>query len=296
MIMAYIRDIQPFSLAPYSLQDAVELSRFLQADPTQLARIDTFTIVKAFVECVMVAHGCRQLDNGAVSAKYGDRAYQTLVSILKHRLKAPDILPHLGALLSGMDLLSFFLVGSDDLLRARFVISEAYRIFTIYEKHIPKMTAHRIFVLKIGAAIRNVDIVYLLNGIKKLGILPDHFAGIACFIALVSCLVGRHPSRTESSSVAPTMPSLAAEDIWIREQALEIIASTENGMAALERTLKPSVNLSNLFRTYTAILIGARCICYWQLGYVNQAATEAAKLLEMGPAPPVRSFASFCSL
>jgi hypothetical protein len=288
LILAYVRNVQPFSLSPYSLEDAMELQRFLQADNNQITVFDTRSLVKAFVECVMVAHGCRGIDNPVVALKYAEKAYQTVLFILKTRLKSPDLVPNLIALLAGMDLLVVFMVGSDDLLRARFIIAEAYRLFTIFERHVPLETAHRVFVLKIGAAARNLDIIYFLNEIKKMNISTDSMQGLACHIALISCLVGRHPSRADSSSVAPAIPPLAPEDVWILEQALEIIAATENGLLRLERSLPRTADLANLFQSYRCIIFGARCICFWQLGYVKQSAAEAGKVVELGKAPPVR--------
>lgn len=189
LILNYTKSVQPISSAQTSAIDAGNLQRLLQTERARVANIDTLTLVKAFNECAMVAHGSRHSGNAALGQKYADKAFQIATLLLNSRQHTPEFGEHIQQIVVGMELLVLFLVGSDDGVRCRQLTTEAYRLLHTFRSKVSTATAHRIYVLQIGASATNDDALFYMRKIIDVNLEEDPDYAVSGFI--VSTFISR---------------------------------------------------------------------------------------------------------
>lgn len=289
LIVAYARAVSPFSSTNFTMRDAADLQRLLQTEKNRLSTIDTPTLVKAFVECTMVAHGSRYSGNFPLAQKYADKSHDILRLLLTSRqnFAASDFTQNVQSLVSGMELLIYFCVGSDELLKARVILNEAYRLANLYKRNVSNATVHRILGLQVGACTDNDDAMYYLQKAMKLQAASETQIEASGAVVLALMLCGRCLTRGDTG-LLPTLSNLTESDFAFYSETLQILENCEQAVAQFERTQTPSQDTTHLLAVYRAVLSGARAVSFWHMGRTTQAAAEAAKIINMGRSTPVR--------
>lgn len=291
LLVAYARAVSPFSSTNFTLRDAAELQRLLQTEKNRLASIDTPTLIKAFVECTMVAHGSRYCSNFSLAQKYADKSHDILRLLLTTRqnMNSPDFTQNVQSLVSGMELLIYFCIGSDELLRSRQIITEAMRLLTLYKKSISNSTAHRILGLQIGACADNEDAFFYLQKANRLQLPSETQTEVSGYVVLALMLSGRCLTRGDTA-LLPQLSIATEQDMPFLTQSLEVLDRCEVAVSHFQSTQKAGQDLEHLLAVYRGVLAGARAVAYSQMGLTAKASQEASKIIAMGKSTPVRPF------
>jgi hypothetical protein len=289
LIVAYARAVSPFASMNFTVRDAADLQRLLQTEKNRLSSIDTPTLIKAFVECTMVAHGSRYCANFTLAQKYADKSQDILRLLLTNRqnMGSPEFTQNVQSMVSGMELLIYFCIGSDELLRCRQLITEAGRLLTIYKKHISAATAHRILGLQIGACADNEDAFFYLQKANRLQLPAETQADVSGYVVLALMLSGRCLTRGDTA-LLPQLSATSETDVAFHSQSLDVLDQCEVAVKHFESTQKQTQDVDHLLSVYRAVLAGARAVTYWHMGLSAKASEQASKIIQMGRSTPVR--------
>eukprot|EP01122_Echinamoeba_exundans_P009516 TRINITY_DN3398_c0_g3_i2.p1 TRINITY_DN3398_c0_g3~~TRINITY_DN3398_c0_g3_i2.p1 ORF type:complete len:657 (-),score=96.36 TRINITY_DN3398_c0_g3_i2:73-2043(-) len=259
------------------------LKRFLETEKHRVHLVPTSTLVKAFGESVIFAYGNRYSGNQPLSKKYADKAFQIMLLIIATRSSnTEEFASEAQSMTASMEILSFYMVGSLELSKNRYIIDEAKRLWEMYPNAVKTPTVYRILTMHVGLQVKDEDTLPLLKIMDDFN-LPMDESGVSGYVALIVMITGRYSVR-ENLSMLVVNPEPTPEQVTFWTMVSEMADKATKCVDVMEANAPGSEN--PLARIYRGMILGARGIVSWRLGDKEKALAHATAFLEMGYPPP----------
>jgi hypothetical protein len=283
-MVAFAQGVSPFtSSAPFTPLEPLELQRILSLDMEQLHGLAPELLARALMQCAMLAHGSRYTGNLETSAQHGWKAWQ-LVKVCLGRKRVHTIATLAQTLVSSLELLAYYFLGTSDFFKVRTVVQHAYHVFVNHRHFLADSTAHRVLGLMIGASCSIEDTEFWLAKAKALNLqatTPYETSGwVVLALMLSSGVIGLGdrdilPFRTKQ---------LQDRDFSHKMSILHVIDESDKAVAFFEATptCLNDIHSQKVCKIHKAVLDGCRALILWQCGFDKEASTSVARVVAVG--------------
>lgn len=278
---AYAQGVSPFtSQASFQPLDAVELQRVLNMPKQQLETLPPDTLVRALMECAKMAHGSRYTGNLDTSAQHAWKSW-TLVKVCTGKNRVHTIGSLAQTLVSSLELLVYYFIGTSDFYKVRVVVHNMYHIYLNHRPYIADATAHRVLGFMIGNSCCLDDVEFYLAKAKALNLqatTPYETSGwVVLSLMLATSVIGIGDKDTLPTRTRP----LSERESNHKTAVLHVIDESDKAVSFYEATPAGSLesNTAKVCKIHRLVLEGCRALVYWQRGFDAEAVEHAKNVL-----------------
>jgi len=240
-------------------------------------------LARALMQCAMLAHGSRYTGNLETSAQHGWKAWQ-LVKVCMGRKRVHTISNLAQTLVSSLELLSYYFLGTSDFFKVRTIVQHAYHIFVNHRQFLADSTAHRVLGLMIGASCSIEDTEFWLAKAKALNLQATTPYETSGWVVLALMLTTGVIGTGDRDFLPLRNKQLQDREFSHKMSTLHVIDESDKAVAYFEATptCLNDPHSQKVCKIHKAVLEGCRAVILWQCSFDKEASNSVARVMAAG--------------